>query len=63
MLVRKLRPLPIEAVVRGYLAGSGWKIYQQTGRLFDQSVPPGLRESEKLPQPIFTPTSKANAGS
>jgi len=62
MFVRKLRPLPIEAVVRSYLAGSGWKIYRQTGRLFDQAVPPGLRESGKLPQPIFTPTSKANAG-
>jgi len=62
MFVRKLRPLPVEAVVRGYLAGSGWKIYGETGRLFDQALPPGLRESEKLPQPIFTPTSKANAG-
>ncbi len=62
MLVRKLRPLPIEAVVRGYLAGSGWKIYKETGRLFDHVIPGGLRESEKLPQPIFTPTSKANAG-
>ena len=62
MLVRKLCPLPVEAVVRGYLAGSGWKIYKETGRLFDQVIPAGLRESEKLPQPIFTPTSKANAG-
>jgi phosphoribosylaminoimidazole-succinocarboxamide synthase len=62
MLVRKLRPLPIEAVVRGYLAGSGWKTYKQTGMLFDQTIPSGLTESEKLPQPIFTPTSKANAG-
>lgn len=62
MFVRKLRPLPIEAVVRGYLAGSGWKAYKQTGMLFDQAIPAGLRESDKLPQPIFTPTSKANAG-
>jgi len=62
MLVRKLRPLPVEAVVRGYLAGSGWKVYKQTGRLFDQNIPAGLRECEKLPQPIFTPTSKAQAG-
>jgi phosphoribosylaminoimidazole-succinocarboxamide synthase len=62
MFVRKLRPLPVEAVVRGYLAGSGWKVYRESGRLFDQAIPAGLRESEKLPQPIFTPTSKANAG-
>jgi len=62
MFVRKLRPLPVEAVVRGYLAGSGWKAYKQTGILFDQAIPAGLRESERLPQPIFTPTSKANAG-
>jgi phosphoribosylaminoimidazole-succinocarboxamide synthase len=62
MFVRKLRPLPVEAVVRGYLAGSGWKVYRETGRLFDQAIPAGLRESDKLPQPIFTPTSKANAG-
>jgi phosphoribosylaminoimidazole-succinocarboxamide synthase len=62
MLVRKLRPLPVEAVVRGYLAGSGLKTYRETGRLFDQVIPPGLKESDKLPQPIFTPTSKAHAG-
>ncbi len=62
MFVRKLRPLPVEAVVRGYLAGSGWKAYKQTGRLFDQAMPVGLRESERLSQPIFTPTSKAHAG-
>jgi phosphoribosylaminoimidazole-succinocarboxamide synthase len=62
MFARKLRPLPVEAVVRGYLAGSGWKTYKQTGRLFDQVIPAGLRESDQLPQPIFTPTSKANAG-
>jgi phosphoribosylaminoimidazole-succinocarboxamide synthase len=62
MFVRKLRPLAVEAVVRGYLAGSGWKVYRETGQLFDQAIPAGLRESEKLPQPIFTPTSKAHAG-
>ena len=62
MFARKLRPLPVEAVVRGYLAGSGWKAYKQTGRLFDQVIPAGLRESDRLPQPIFTPTSKAHAG-
>ena len=62
MLVRKLRPLPIEAVVRGYLAGSGLKAYKESGRLFDQVIPPGLGEGDKLPQPVFTPTSKAHAG-
>ncbi len=62
MIVRKLKPLPVEAVVRGYLAGSGWKDYQKTGRVIDQGLPPGLRESERLPQPLFTPTSKAHAG-
>jgi phosphoribosylaminoimidazole-succinocarboxamide synthase len=62
MLVRKLKPLPIEAVVRGYLAGSGWKTYQRTGKLFDLTLPPGLRESDALPEPLFTPTSKAQQG-
>jgi phosphoribosylaminoimidazole-succinocarboxamide synthase len=62
MLVRKLRPLPIEAVVRGYLAGSAWKEYAKSGRVQDYVLPPGLRESERLPQPLFTPTSKAKAG-
>jgi len=62
MFVRKLKPLPVEAVVRGYLAGSGLKTYKQTGRLFDQVIPAGLGESDKLPQPVFTPTSKAHAG-
>lgn len=62
MLVRKLRPLPIEAVVRQYLAGSGWKDYLQTGSLFGLPVPAGLRESELLPAPLFTPTTKAAAG-
>lgn len=62
MLVRKLKPLPIEAVVRGYLAGSGWKTYQRTGTLFDLTLPPGLRESDALPEPLFTPTSKVQQG-
>jgi phosphoribosylaminoimidazole-succinocarboxamide synthase len=62
MLVRKLRPLPIEAVVRGYLAGSGWKEYRQNGRVIDHVLPLGMRESDRLPQPLFTPTSKAKAG-
>ncbi|MDP0500426.1 MAG: phosphoribosylaminoimidazolesuccinocarboxamide synthase [Verrucomicrobiota bacterium JB022] len=62
MLVRKLKPLPIEAVARGYLAGSGWKDYVRTGKLFGQPLPEGLRESDKLPVPLFTPTTKAKAG-
>ncbi len=62
MLVRKLKPLPVEAVVRGYLSGSGWKEYRTTGALWGQPVPPKLRESEALPRPYFTPTSKAHVG-
>ncbi|MEX0331928.1 MAG: phosphoribosylaminoimidazolesuccinocarboxamide synthase [Puniceicoccaceae bacterium] len=62
MLVRKLNPLPMEAVVRQYLAGSGWKDYLATGTLFGLPVPEGLRESEGLPTPMFTPTTKAEAG-
>ena len=61
-LVRKLHPLPIEAIVRGYLSGSGWKDYKQTGALFGQKVKAGLLESSKLPKPYFTPTSKAVTG-
>ena len=62
MLVRKLKPLPMEAVVRQYLAGSGWKEYLKTGSLFGLPVPAGLRESEMLPAPMFTPTTKAGEG-
>lgn len=62
MLVKKLKPLPLEAVVRGYLAGSGWKEYRDTGSLWDHVLPAGLRESEALPEPLFTPTTKAAAG-
>lgn len=62
MLVRKLRPLPIEAVVRGYLAGSGWKEYRKTQAILDHALPAGMRESEKLPEPIFTPSTKAASG-
>jgi phosphoribosylaminoimidazole-succinocarboxamide synthase len=62
MLVRKLRPLPIEAVVRGYLSGSGWRDYVRTGTVFGQRVPAGLEESAKLPFPLFTPTTKAEQG-
>ncbi len=62
MLVRRLEPLPIEAVVRGYLAGSGWKEYQQTGAVCGVKLPPGLKLASRLPQPIFTPATKAAAG-
>ena len=61
-VTRKLKPLPIEAIVRGYLVGSGWKDYQKTGAVCGISLPPGLREAEKLPQPLFTPSTKAAAG-
>lgn len=63
MLVKRLRPLPIEAVVRGYLAGSGWKEYQATGMVCSVRLPAGLRQSARLPEPIFTPATKAEAGS
>jgi phosphoribosylaminoimidazole-succinocarboxamide synthase len=62
MIVKKLTPLPIEAVVRGYLSGSGWKAYQQTGRLFEYALPGGMEESSRLPEPLFTPTTKAASG-
>jgi phosphoribosylaminoimidazole-succinocarboxamide synthase len=62
MLVKRLRPLPIEAVVRGYLAGSGWKEYQETGAVCGVLLPPGLRNASKLPAPIFTPATKAEMG-
>lgn len=62
MIVKKLRPLPIEAVVRGYLSGSGWKSYQANGKLFEYQLPAGLLESSQLPQPLFTPTTKAASG-
>jgi phosphoribosylaminoimidazole-succinocarboxamide synthase len=62
MLVRKTDPLPIECVVRGYLSGSGWKDYQATGAVCGIALPAGLRESEKLPEPIFTPATKAQSG-
>ncbi|RPI43376.1 MAG: phosphoribosylaminoimidazolesuccinocarboxamide synthase [Betaproteobacteria bacterium] len=63
MLVRRFKPLMIEAVVRGYLAGSAWKDYQTSGAVCGIALPPGLREAERLPQPIFTPATKAPAGS
>ena len=62
MLVKKSRPLAIECIVRGYLSGSGWKEYQQKGSVCGQKLPEGLQESEKLPQPIFTPSTKADVG-
>ena len=63
MVVRKLRPLPIECVVRGYLAGSGWSSYSKSGSVCGIRLPPGLRQSDRLPEPIFTPTTKAPKGS
>lgn len=62
MLVKKTQPLPIECVVRGYLSGSGWKEYQASGKVCAIELPTGLRESEKLPEPIFTPATKASSG-
>lgn len=62
MLVRRLRPLPVEAVVRGYLAGSGWKEYQQNQAVCGVALPAGLRNASKLEAPIYTPAAKAEAG-
>jgi phosphoribosylaminoimidazole-succinocarboxamide synthase len=62
MLVRKCRPLPVECIVRGYLSGSGWAEYRQTGAIGGLPLPSGLVESQKLPEPIFTPSTKAELG-
>lgn len=62
MLVKKLKMLPIECIVRGYITGSGWKSYKQDGTVCGIKLPDGLKESEKLPEPIFTPTTKAEEG-
>ena len=62
MLVRRTEPLPIECVARGYLSGSGWKDYVATGQVCGIALPPGLRESDRLPKPIFTPATKAESG-
>jgi phosphoribosylaminoimidazole-succinocarboxamide synthase len=62
MLVKRLRPLPVEAVVRGYLAGSGWKEYQESGAVCGVTLPPGLKNASKLPTPIYTPAAKAAVG-
>jgi phosphoribosylaminoimidazole-succinocarboxamide synthase len=62
LVVRRLQMLPVECVVRGYITGSGWKDYQRSGTVSGIELPPGLRESERLPEPIFTPSTKADAG-
>lgn len=62
MLVKRLKPLPVEAVVRGYLAGSGWKEYQQSGEVCGVKLPAGLKNASRLPEPIFTPATKAEIG-
>ncbi|MBU1087504.1 MAG: phosphoribosylaminoimidazolesuccinocarboxamide synthase, partial [Candidatus Omnitrophica bacterium] len=62
MLVKKAKPLPVECIVRGYISGSGWKDYQKTGAICGIKLPQGLRESDKLPEVIFTPSTKAEVG-
>jgi len=62
VVVRKLKPLPVEAIVRGYLIGSGWKDYQQSGAVCGIQLPAGLRQADKLPEPIYTPSTKADVG-
>jgi phosphoribosylaminoimidazole-succinocarboxamide synthase len=62
MVVRKTQPLPIECVVRGYVSGSGWKDYRATGKICGIALPAGLQESDRLPEPIFTPATKATTG-
>jgi phosphoribosylaminoimidazole-succinocarboxamide synthase len=62
MLVRRLRMLPVECVARGYLVGSGWADYQETGAVCGHRLPPGLRQADRLPEPIFTPATKATEG-
>jgi len=62
VVVQKLKPLPIEAVVRGYIIGSGWKDYQRTGKICGIELPKGLQQAQKLPEPIFTPATKAESG-
>ncbi len=61
-VVRKLQPLPVEAIVRGYLAGSGWGEYQRSGTVCGIPLPPGLKQAARLPEPLFTPSTKAAAG-
>ncbi|MCK4426719.1 MAG: phosphoribosylaminoimidazolesuccinocarboxamide synthase, partial [Deltaproteobacteria bacterium] len=63
MLVKEAKPLPVECIVRGYIAGSGWKDYLRTGSVCGIKLPEGMLESQQLPKPIFTPSTKADAGS
>ncbi len=62
VMVKRTKPLPIECIVRGYITGSGWKDYQRTGQVCGYTLPPGLVESQKLEEPLFTPSTKADAG-
>jgi phosphoribosylaminoimidazole-succinocarboxamide synthase len=62
MVVKRVEMFPVECVVRGYLSGSGWKDYQQSGKVCGVKLPAGLRESDRLPEPIFTPAAKNNVG-
>ena len=62
VVVKRLKPLPLEAIVRGYIIGSGWKDYQENGAICDVILPPGLKQAERLPETIFTPSNKAAAG-
>jgi phosphoribosylaminoimidazole-succinocarboxamide synthase len=62
VVARRLRPVPVEAIARGYLIGSGWKDYQRTGRVSGITLPDGLRQAQQLPQPVFTPSTKAAVG-
>ena len=62
VVTKKLKPVPVEAIARGYLIGSGWKDYQRTGRVSGIRLPDGLRQAERLPQPVFTPSTKAAVG-
>src|SRR5512132_2630840 len=62
VVVKRMQAVPIEAVVRGYLEGSGWKEYQESGKVGGVKLPPGLKRASKLPRPIFTPATKAEAG-
>ena len=62
MLVRKAEPLSVECIIRGYISGSGWKSYQESGRICEMRLPEGLIESDRLPEPIFTPSTKADIG-
>jgi phosphoribosylaminoimidazole-succinocarboxamide synthase len=62
VVVKRLKPVAVEAIVRGYIAGSGWKEYQQNGTICGMALPTGLREADQLPEPIFTPSTKAELG-